>query len=416
MISDDFLKISHVADIEESNYETANENESKVESSDSSETSTSSTSKEKKKITKPKSQESLKQEKGFGDKFRDFVCNKRSLKLNRLSLSLNFDRKLDWGISYPTCSGMKEISAFDAVTGVSNFIKENPGVLAGVYQKDGWDKSLDALIKSSLLNKIKPFGLTNAITTCLLGKSSRSLYGNGIMNGSLASRNSLKEKLLESNCGTALSQIPFVNKIVENATVAHLYNSIMGKGSSPYQHIMAVLNDTGLKETAIGGLIGSLAYSHEYNTRGHLFLTFDVIQSGVLTNKDYLYLRTDSKFILDALDKDKEKNNPKHLDPSGDFDKIITVITKADQSWAKDDNFSSTKGNKSLTELANGKLLSKKKTINLTGNYTTEVKAEHHISIINQFAGTNTDVGLKKSQLSVAKVTVSQPSSCGCAS
>ena len=421
MISDDLLKISQIANVEEANYEQANENDSKSNTDSSSRTSSSKEKKKekaKKKLTKPKSQDTLKQERGYGEKFKDFVCTKRSLNIDLINLRLNFDRILKWGIPYPTCSGMRKLSALDAVNNTSNFIKNNPGVLAGVFQKDGWDKSLDAMLKSSLVNKLGAFGLTNALTTCLLGKSSRSLYGNGAMNGPLSSRNALKEKLLQDNCGMALSQIPFVNKILDNAVVGHVFNAMMGEGGSKaYEYTMAALGVSGLRSTVLGGMVSSIMYSREYNTRGHLYLAFDVMNSGQLTKQDYISLKADSRFILDALDKDKEKNNPKTLDPSTDFDKVIDVITKVDQTWAKDDNFSITKGNKSLTELANGKLLSKKKTISLTGNYTTEVKAEHHISIINQFAGTNTDTGVTKNSISSATFSSSSASSsCGCAS
>lgn len=415
MISDNNLNIKNLATVDKTDFNTKSEAIDKALTK-AEKAQQKALAKQEKQATKiaskqaKKSSQSNQQRKGFFN--NKFLCGDKSLNLRLPSLKVDFDRLLNWDLSVNICGKQKKIQPYAAVMGASNIIRNNPGLLSGDK-----DAALDALLKSNLLEKMVPLGLGRTIGPCLLRRSSGSLYGSDAGLGpTLKSKNALREQLYGDQCGAAIANVPFVSNWLDNSTSAMLLSTIIGTANGQagaYDWVMAGLSITGNRGSALGSLLGSLAYAYDYNVRDKMRVTHQVFNSGKVTSGDYMYFQTSSDLILDKLDEELEKNNPNTNTPAQDFDIIIDVINKADATWNQDDNYYKTNGNKSLTDLANSKLLNKKaKKVELTGNYTTVLEPEHHISIINKFNGTTSTTGINKLRTSAMSTITSNSSNC----
>ena len=404
MISDNSLNILSIANVNNANYNTTSEavdKELKNEEKQSSSTASKDTNKAKNKTKEKKVKKASKtgqQKKGFFN--NKLFCGDKSLNLRIPQLKLNFDRILNWGISANVCGKQKKFQPYAAVMSTANIIQNNPGLLSGDKES-----ALNALLKSNLLEKMIPLGLGRAVAPCLLNRTSGSLYGsdNG-MGPTLKSKNALREALYQDSCGAAIANVPLVSQFIDNNVYANLVSVMIGSANGQagvYDWMNAALGIAGERQGAIGSLLGSLAYAYDYNVRDRIKVSYQLFNEGKITGADYMYFNTNSDLILSKLDEEKEKNNPNTTTPSQDFDMVIDVITKADSSWNEDDNYYKTKGNQTLNELANAKLINQKqKRVELTANYTTTVTAAHSISIINKFNNTTSSNNINKARVS----------------
>ena len=325
--------------------------------------------------------------KANGGIFSNILCCKLpSLNLRLPKYKLNFNRKLKFNFSLKfklsICGKEKKINPFDTAMNVANIIKKNPGLLSGDSKT-----RLQALLRSDILAKMNILGLGATVPTCILGKTIGSLYGSDTGLGpSLRSRNSLRTLLYQDPCTAMFANQPLVNKWLSNSSAAALISTIISADKNKaYSFVDLALGITGQRESALGSLIGALAYSYDYNTRNKLDVINRVVNSGKLTGRDFIYLKANIPNVLKDLDGEKEEKDVKSADPDFDFNKYLNLFNKLDPSWNSGNNFHATAGNKTFTELSNSKLKNKHGVIDLTGNYTTTLEPEHHIAIINKF-------------------------------
>ena len=417
MISDNNLNIKNIATVDKTDFNTKSEAMDKAISK-AEKAQQKAIAKQEKQASKiaskqaKKSTQSNQQRKGFLN--NKFLCGDVSLNLRLPTIKLDFDRLLNWDLNVNVCGNQKKLKPYAAVMGVSNIIRNNPGLLSGDK-----DTALNALLQSNLLEKMVPLGLGKTIAPCLLKRSSGSLYGSDAGLGpTMKSKNALREQLYGDQCGAAIANVPFVSNWLDNSTSAMLLSTIIGTANGQagaYDWVMTSLNVVGDRGSALGSLLGSLAYAYDYNVRDKLSVTYQVFNSGKVTATDYMYFQTSSDLILEKLDDELEKNNPTSSNPTRDFDVIIDVINKADSTWNQDDNYYKTNGNKSLTDLANSKLLNKKaKRVELTGDYTTTLEPQHHIAIINKFNGTTSTTGINKLRTTAMTASKSNSSCTSC--
>lgn len=350
-----------------------------------------------KKLSKPDIKTpDLKKQKG-GMFSNALCCKLPSLKIRlpklKFSLSLRklkFSFKNNLSFSLSICGKEKKINPTNAILNTANFIKKNPGILSP-------DKStrLNALLKSDLLGKMNLLGLGATLPTCILGKSVGSLYGTSAsgLGPSVRSRNGLKELLYQDPCTAMFAKQPLINKWLSDSIAGQFIGTLVSADKEKaFSYVDLALGVMGQRESALGSLASALAYAYDYNTRKKFELVNQVIGTGKLRGPDYIYLKTDSKKLLENLDAEKEKNDNKTKDPIKDFDTIVGVLGTVDPSWNKDPvstknepNYSATACNKTLYELSNKVLTSTNVELSLTGTYTTALKPEHHIAIIHKF-------------------------------
>lgn len=321
--------------------------------------------------------------------FSNLLCCKLpSLKIRLPKYKLSFNRKLsfkfnmDLSFSLSICGKEKKVNPLDSVMKLANTIKKNPGLLS-----PNREDRLNALLKSDILAKMNILGLGATIPTCILDKTIGSMYGSDSGLGpSLRSRNALKTLLYQDPCTAMLANQPLVSKWLSNSTAAAFISTLISSDKEKaFSFVDLALGVLGQRESALGSLASALAYSYDYNTRNKLQLVNQVIGTGKLTGKDYIYMKVNSNQVLKDLDGEKEESDPKTRDPEGDFNKYLDIFNKLDPTWNENNNYHSTTGNKTMTELSNSILLNRYNEINLTGNYTTVLKPEDHIAIINKF-------------------------------
>lgn len=318
--------------------------------------------------------------------FNDFICNKVPSMLNRLkNFKLKFDRKLNLNLdktfTMTVCGKEKKLNLMDAVMKASEIIRKNPGLLSGDK-----DAMLNALLKSDILAKMNILGLGATIPTCILRKTVGSLYGQSDtgLGPSLRSRNALKELMYSDPCSAMFANNPLISSWLSNNAAAQIISTLMSNNpDKAFSLVDSALGIFGQRDSVLGGLMSSLAYAYDYNTRNKV----DVLDRiwPKLTGQDIVQLRTDSSTILKKLDEEKEKNNIVSKKPSEDFNKYTNVISKLDPTWNYNNNYSGTKGNNTLSELSNQVLKDTVDPIDLSGVYKTVLKPQHYIAIINKF-------------------------------
>lgn len=280
-----------------------------------------------------------------------------------LGLQLGLQRFLDWDVNaYLTiCGKSMKINAKDAINGMSNFIRKNPGILS--FDKD---VMLQALMKSDLMNKADVFGIKRLIRECLLKRFTNaqgSIMGSdGTFGPSLRSRNYLRSKLYEDPCTGAIADLPIISKFLNNSNAGMLISSIMAMADpnnpdkeAVYAIVDSLLGMAGMRDTTLGGLAKSLAYAIDYNS----FKTRDKIRTlnrlknrKQISQKDLIHLQFSPKVFLENLDKDREKENIKVQNPTEEFKDITDGLDIIAPGWKEYE----LAGNESVKDIIDKKL------------------------------------------------------------
>lgn len=314
-----------------------------------------------------------------------------------------------------TCTCSSSAMIYDAIMSVATTVETIKGILSSDLET-----VLKNLIKSELQGILQELGLGKSVPSSLINTSVGTLYGEDkIIGPTLSGRKTLDDMLYQNNGASSLIDTTGTSSWLTTSAVSSMLCDVVSVDTTQaYELIEKALSVAGLRDTTLRSLFTSLTHTEHYATRNKISVAYDVITSGKLFADDKMSMKVNAGAVLNALDVEKSETNPTTVDPSSDFEKILTVLNTADGGWSENNtNFYKASENKTLTELATYKLKEYRETINLTGEYTTSLNPEHHIAIINTF-NNSCDCGSSSSNstktVSTSSISTSSSSCASC--
>lgn len=283
-------------------------------------------------------------------------------------------RNLGLNLSLGICDNYRKNNLNDSRFSMYELLMNNPGLLTG-----DMEDRFAALLQSGMLGSFNILGInSNTLLCCVMNKSMASLYRSSLPmgGGSLSIRQKLSMLGMQHGCAGAIAGDVgafFLGNLGGNF-FANLIDGDLSKASTWVNGMLAL---TGMEGTVLGAIAQSLAVSHDYKK------IFQVVDTVPIAPKDQIHIYVDSTIVIENIKKTEEK------DVDYTFDEIANGLDKVCPGWDKKDGETyvpNVKDNENLNKLATNKLLTNfKNDISLTGNYITELKREHHISIANLF-------------------------------